>query len=114
MIQVTTKLTQEDFIKLNYHLLYRKWAIKGLFILGTFFIVLSIFTIITSSSSWFLLIFGLYLSIGLRLQTYFSAKKNFKSNRRISEPTTCAGCPQPVCIMDMRTPVRLHSRNAIN
>lgn len=88
MIEITTKLTQEDFIKLNFHLLYRKWAVKTISILGVFFIIVSVLTIFSGNSSWFLLVFGLFITVGLRLQVYFAAKRNFKSNGRISESIT--------------------------
>lgn len=34
---------------------------------------------------WFQLVFGLFMTIGLPIQVYFTAKRNYKSNGRINE-----------------------------
>jgi len=85
MINVTTKLTVDDYIKVNYHMVYRKWAIKGMVGFGIFFVLLSLFTLVSGDFSWFLLIFGLFLTVGLRTQVYFAAKRTYKTDGRISE-----------------------------
>ena len=69
----------------NYHMFYRKWAIKGMTGFGLFFILLSLFTLMSGDFSWFLLILGLFLTIGLRVQVYFSAKRNYKTDGRVGE-----------------------------
>lgn len=84
-IILTTKLSINDFIKVNYHMLYRKWAIKGMTGFGLFFILLSLFTLMSGDFSWFLLIFGLFLTVGLPVQVYFAAKRNYKTDGRGSE-----------------------------
>lgn len=84
-IILTTKLSINDFIKVNYHMLYRKWAIKGMTGFGLFFILLSLFTLMSGDFSWFLLIFGLFLTVGLPVQVYFAAKRNYKTDGRVSE-----------------------------
>ena len=38
-----------------------------------------------TSFPWFQLIFGLFLTVGLPVQVYFAAKRNYKSTGRISE-----------------------------
>jgi len=85
-MNITTKLSIDDYVKVNYHLLYKKWAIKGMTGFGIFFILLALITLISGPNfSWFLFIFGLLLTVGLPIQVYFTAKRNFKSDRRIGE-----------------------------
>lgn len=52
---------------------------------GFFFISLSLFTLMSGDFSWFLLVFGLLLTAGLRIQVYFSAKKTYSTDGRVSE-----------------------------
>lgn len=85
MIRIITTLTLDDYIKVSYHMFYSKWAIKGMTGLGIFFILLSLLTLISGDFSWFLFIFGLFLTAGLRIQVYFAAKRTFKTDERISE-----------------------------
>lgn len=85
-IILTTKLSIEDYIKVNYHLLYRKWTIKFMTGVGLFMLVVILFSLNSLTKfPWFQLIFGLYLTVGLPTSVYFSAKKNYKANGRISE-----------------------------
>src|SRR5688572_14395554 len=85
MINIITRLSVDDYIKVNYHMLYRKWAIKGMTGFGIFFILLSLFTLVSGDFSWFLFIFGLFLTVGLRTQVYFVAKRTYKTDGRVSE-----------------------------
>jgi YcxB-like protein len=85
MINIITRLSVDDYIKVNYHMLYRKWAIKGMTGFGIFFILLSLFTLISGDFSWFLFVFGLFLTVGLRTQVYFAAKRTYKTDGRVSE-----------------------------
>jgi hypothetical protein len=85
-VTLRTKLTLDDYIKVNYHLLYRKMVIKFMTAIGLFLLVLLIFLFNTFTQfPWFQLIFGLFLTIGLPVQVYFAAKRNYRSNGRISE-----------------------------
>lgn len=85
MINIITRLSVDDYIKVNYHMLYRKWATKGMTGFGIFFILLSLFTLISGDFSWFLFIFGLFLTVGLRTQVYFASKRTYKTDGRVSE-----------------------------
>lgn len=83
---LTTKLSIEDYIKVNYHLLYRKWTIKFMTGVGLFMLILILFSFNSFTQfPWFQLAFGLFLTVGLPISVYFSAKKNYRSNGRISE-----------------------------
>jgi hypothetical protein len=85
-IILTTKLTIDDYIKVNYHLLYRKSSIKFLTGIGLFMLILILFTFNSFAEfPWFQLAFGLFLTVGLPVSIYFSARRNYKSNGRISE-----------------------------
>lgn len=85
MINITTKLSPDDYVKVNYYMLYRKWAIKAMTGFGFFFIFLSLFTLASGNFSWFLLILGLFFTAGLRVQVYFAARKTYKTDGRINE-----------------------------
>lgn len=85
-IILTTKLSIDDYIKVNYHLLYRKLAIKFMTAIGLFMLLIIAFSFNNFTSfPWIQLIFGLFLTVGLPIQLYFAAKRNYKSNGRISE-----------------------------
>lgn len=85
-IILTTKLSVDDYIKINYQLFYRKWAVKIMTGFGFFLLILIVFLFGTLEQfPWLQLTFGLFLTIGLPISVYFSAKKNYKSNKRISE-----------------------------
>jgi hypothetical protein len=85
---LTTKLSIEDYIKVNYHLLNRRWPIKALTGMGIFLILLSLINLFSGDNSWFLLILGLFFAMGLRVSVYFNAKSSYKSDGRISETIT--------------------------
>lgn len=85
---LTTKLSIEDYIKVNYHLLNRRWPIKVLTGMGIFLILLSLINLLSGDNSWFLLILGLFFAMGLRVSVYFNAKSSYKSDGRISETIT--------------------------
>lgn len=85
-INITTRLSIDEYIRVNYHFHYRKWEVKGMTCLGIFLIFLALSTPTSSNnSSWVLLIFGLLMTVGLPAQVYFTAKSNYKSDKRISE-----------------------------
>jgi len=85
-INLTTKLSIDDYNKVNYHLFYRKLSNKLMTGIGLFMLLMIAISFKTFVEfPWFLLIFGLFLILGLPVQIYFTAKKNYKSNGRISE-----------------------------
>lgn len=85
-IILTTKLSVGDYIKVNYHLLYRKWTTKFMTGIGLFMLILILFSLNSLTQfPWIQLIFGLFLTVGMPISVYFSAKKNYQSNGRISE-----------------------------
>lgn len=85
MINLTTKLSVDDYVKVNYYMFYRKWVIKGMTGFGLFFILLSLFTLVSADFSWFLFLFGLFITAGLRIQIYFAAKRTYKTDGRVAE-----------------------------
>jgi len=85
-ITLTIKLSINDYIKANYHLVYRRWTFK--FITGTgIFLLLILLTSIDELTEfpWLPLGFGLFMTFGLPILLYFVAKRNYKSDGRISE-----------------------------
>jgi c-di-AMP phosphodiesterase-like protein len=87
-ISLITKLNIDDYIKVNYHLFYRRWPAKFMLWLGIFMLLMfsvSLFSNEFSSSSWIALLFPLFMIAGLPITVYFAAKRNYKTNARISE-----------------------------
>jgi hypothetical protein len=85
-LTVTTQLTIDDFVRVNFHLLYRKISIKFLTGIGVFLLLSALFLLIAQGYfSWFATLFALLLIVGYPAQVYFGARQNYKSNARISE-----------------------------
>jgi hypothetical protein len=81
-----TQLNREDYVKVSYHITYRKFAMKFMTGLGIFMMVLGLFLFIVEGTfSWFVMLFAFYLAVGLPLMIKFSARRNYRSNKRISE-----------------------------
>jgi hypothetical protein len=89
-IKLITKLTQNDFIKVSLHILYRKFIIKFFTGIWLFSLLVSIPTLLTSpiGDTWIQFIFPFFLVFGIPIFTFLSAKSNYKSNKRISETIT--------------------------
>ena len=85
-ITLETKMTMDDFIKVNYHLLYRKWSMKIITGIGVVMLVLIATSYSTYDQFPFIqLVFGLLMVFGIPISVYFTARRNYKSNSRISE-----------------------------
>ncbi|MEA5402502.1 YcxB family protein [Arcicella sp. DC2W] len=85
-IVLITKLSIEDYIKINYHLFYRKLTVKVMTGVGVFMLISLLYAFHSFNEfPWFQLVFGLFLTIGQPISVYFSAKKNYKTNARIGE-----------------------------
>ncbi len=83
---IKSKLTKQDFIKLNFILLYGKLSMK----LYTVFIALGILTAIGVAMFYqfnsFIYVIGPFVMlIALPLLTYFGAVRNYTANNRITE-----------------------------
>ncbi|MDD3489913.1 MAG: YcxB family protein [Paludibacter sp.] len=85
-ITLTTKLSFNDFIKVSYHLTYRKLSVKLMTVFGLMILLLVPFSNnYETEFPWFLLFFGFFISVGQPIILYFITKKNYMSNGRISE-----------------------------
>ena len=83
---LTTKLSLNDFIKVSYHITYRKLSMKLMLVFGLILLLLVPFSNnFETEFPWFLLLFGFFISVGQPIILYFTAKKNYMSNSRISE-----------------------------
>jgi hypothetical protein len=83
---IKSKLTETDFINVSFILTYQKFFVK--FITGIMIVML----VINIALLFFLpnthfsdVVFPLLFLSAIPLLTYFGAKRNFKSNKRISE-----------------------------
>lgn len=90
-ISFLTQLQLNDFIRVNFHFVYRKWAFKFMLGLGIFMLTTILFSIAFlpdafTSFPYVPLALALYFSCGLPVTIYFSAKRNYANNGRISEP----------------------------
>jgi len=86
-MDIKTQLSEKDFIKVNFLLLYKKKFAKIITAMAIFVLIISIITGLNNPKylSFTQIIFPIAMMIWLPLLTYFSAKKNFSSNKRISE-----------------------------
>jgi hypothetical protein len=88
-INITTQLTIDDYIKINYHLFYRKWTSKFLIGLGLFmFLTIPFNYQLTNKFPYNQLIMGILFIFLYPVNIYFSAKKNFRANSRLQEKIT--------------------------
>jgi hypothetical protein len=85
LISTVTKLSLEDYIKVNYHIFFSRWQIKGIIGLGIFQMVLCLPMLLTGNFSCFFLSIGLFFTMGPRAFVYFTAKGTFTSDARASE-----------------------------
>ncbi|WP_205502195.1 YcxB family protein [Rufibacter psychrotolerans] len=100
-ITLTTQLSEQDYIKVNFHFVFRKWKGKFMLVLGIFSLMSVLFLYLTDALTevpWIGLIFGLYLTVGFPVQLYFAAKKAFKTHQRVSETIVYAFEPDRIRI----------------
>lgn len=94
---IKSKLTQQDFINVNFVLLYRKTAIKLFTVVILIFLIVSVSTAaLLPDTSLSQVIVPLAMLVVMPLVTYFGAKRNFSTNQEsvrqssiISIGTTC-------------------------
>ncbi|MBA2610442.1 MAG: YcxB family protein [Bacteroidetes bacterium] len=85
-IEISTKLNINDYIKATFQLFYRKWSMILLTVIG-----ISMLLMIPASNNFFnkfpigQLVFGLIFTVALPILIYINARKNYRSNKRISE-----------------------------
>jgi hypothetical protein len=86
MIKIVTKLSLQDFIKLNLHLLYRRGVTKYVTLIGIL-ILLSILYFFNSMREfpWVQLALGIFCTIGLPIQAYFTSRNNYEKDPSIGE-----------------------------
>lgn len=83
---IKAKLTEKDFINLNFILLFRNIFIKIFTGIMIFAIAVSLITALIGLNTSFSPVFtSLFMVVVLPAITYFSAKKNYKANQRIGE-----------------------------
>lgn len=86
---IKTKISFKEYLKLMYYLTYRKgWTIY-VSIIGLVMLVTGILSLLKisdlQSDPTFALFFGAFAVIFLPISIYFSARKNFASNKRLQE-----------------------------
>lgn len=86
-MDIKTQLSEKDFIKVTFLLLYKKNFAKVITAIAIFVLIVSIILRLNKLGdlSFTQIIFPIAMMIWLPLLTYFSAKKSFKSNKRVSE-----------------------------
>ncbi|MBC3541124.1 YcxB family protein [Rufibacter sediminis] len=88
-ISLTTQLSEQEYIKANLYLVYRKWTGKFFLGMGLFTLLCVLFLYFTGALTdipWVGLLFGFYFTLGFPGQIYFAAKKSYKTDKRVSEP----------------------------
>src|SRR5882757_3774443 len=86
-MDIKTQLSDKDFINLNFLLLYRRFFMRLLTVIGIISLLTALLAKLTAQdfpvSSQVTL--GVVALIVLPALTYFTAKRNYSSNKRISE-----------------------------
>ena len=83
---IKAKLTERDYINVNFVLLYSRMFIKIFTGLMIFFVVFTLLAaVFLSIGSYSSLIGPVFMLLLFPLLTYFSAKKNYASNQRMTE-----------------------------
>lgn len=82
---IKTKLSEKDYINSNFILLYSKVSIKIFTTLISIFLVLTIVLAVLSYSPYSQIFVPLAMLIVMPFMTYFSAKRNFDTNKMTGE-----------------------------
>lgn len=94
-LSITTKLTFEDFRKVNFYFLYRKRAAKISLVLGIILLLVIITPYVTGTPFWtqfpaIPLAIALMLTVVPPYSIFRTARKNYDSNKMINEKITYA------------------------
>ncbi|RYY67282.1 MAG: YcxB family protein [Chitinophagaceae bacterium] len=89
-MEITSRLTENDFIRVNFSMLYGKGLTKGMTVIGLLMLIVAIAgTFVAHMGNplpqWF---FAVALLLGVPLSTYLSARRNYRTNARVSETIT--------------------------
>ena len=92
-LSITTKLTFDDFRKVNFYFLYRKTASKISLVLGTILLLVIIIPYATGTTFWtqfpaIPLAIALLLTVLSPYSVFRTARKNYDSNEMINEKIT--------------------------
>lgn len=88
-LTIKVHLSARDYVKVSYHLFYRKFSGKFMTGLGIFMLVTGIYLLIVEGTlNWFPMLFGVFLVGWIPIQIHLSAKKNYRANKRIQEEMT--------------------------
>src|SRR5215210_7787547 len=84
---VTSRISEKDFVNLTFYLLYRRFFIKFITVVGILMVLVGIMTMVVSPglSVASQLIFAFVILIIVPFFTFYSAKRNYRFNKRISE-----------------------------
>jgi hypothetical protein len=86
MIRLTTKISLEEYIKLNIHLLYRKGVTKYVTIVGILMLASVIYFFDSMKEfPWIQLGLAIFCTIGLPIQVYFTSKNNYQKDASLGE-----------------------------
>ncbi len=85
-INLTTKLTLDDYIKVNFYMVYRKGAVKLFTAIGIFYLCISIIGFSYGHSfPWGLLCTGLFFILLIPTMTYILARRAYSLHSRMTE-----------------------------
>lgn len=85
-MMIKSKLTEQDFINVNFVLLYSKISMKIFTGIIIFFLIISVMTtFLFSKISYSQIFVFIFMLSAIPILTYFTAKKNFVASQRISE-----------------------------
>ncbi len=84
-ISISTKLSLQDTININYYFYYSRWYVKVFTGVGLLLMINYFFPQFESERQEENLIFGLIVTILIPISIYFSSRMKFKTNARIQE-----------------------------
>jgi hypothetical protein len=99
MIKITTKLSFEEYISINYHMFYSRWVSKVINAFGLFYALLLVISIVFNGSfRWFFIFPVVIFLLGPRVEIYLRSKRNYKSDATIGESIEYQFCNDEIIV----------------
>ncbi|RYE01894.1 MAG: YcxB family protein [Sphingobacteriales bacterium] len=99
-MKITTTLTEKDFIRVTFYMLYSKLLTRLITGIGVLMLLAAIAGTVVGvkNGGVFQWAFAVFMLIGIPLSTYYSARRNYVANTRISETITYGFFPEHLAI----------------
>jgi hypothetical protein len=89
-VSISTKLNADEYVRVNFYMLYRKILAIFLFGIGAIMLLIILYYYLIDPSHFesfpfYQFIFGIYATVGMPLGTYWAARRSFRNNPRLQE-----------------------------